>query len=364
MNRARAMLVPCGLAIAAPALAQAPEGMPRAVTLLKEVQESYGVSGDEHRVRELVLRQLPSWAKPAVDTAGNVWVRVGQGGAPVVFIAHMDELGFRVDSIRPDGSLALVARGGFFTWLWEASPALVHAARAPVPGVFAPRDSVSRQPARAVPAGLRVDVGTASRAETEALGVKVGDYVTNPKRFVRLAGTKATGRSFDDRVGSTAQLLALRDLDRTRLKHEVLFIWSVREETGLEGAIVAARELGTRPARVHAIDTFVSADSPVDPQNYAVAPLGHGPVIRATDNGAVTPPPLVDSLRQLAKKHGIPVQYGTTGGSNDGAPFTAYGVPNVAIGWPLRYSHSPAETIDLRDVVALADLIRAVAEDW
>jgi len=34
----------------------------------------------------------------------------------------------------------------------------------------------------------------------------------------------------------------------------------------------------------------------------------------------------------------------------------------VAIGWPLRYSHSPAEVIDLKDVVSLADIIRAVAE--
>jgi putative aminopeptidase FrvX len=39
-------------------------------------------------------------------------------------------------------------------------------------------------------------------------------------------------------------------------------------------------------------------------------------------------------------------------------------VPDVPIGWPLRYSHSPAETIDLRDVVSLADMIQAVAEGW
>jgi putative aminopeptidase FrvX len=39
-------------------------------------------------------------------------------------------------------------------------------------------------------------------------------------------------------------------------------------------------------------------------------------------------------------------------------------VPDVAIAWPLRYSHSPAEVIDLTDLVALADLVRAIAEDW
>ena len=44
--------------------------------------------------------------------------------------------------------------------------------------------------------------------------------------------------------------------------------------------------------------------------------------------------------------------------------FADYGVPDVPIGWPLRYSHSPAETIDLRDVVSLAEMIRVVAERW
>jgi putative aminopeptidase FrvX len=55
---------------------------------------------------------------------------------------------------------------------------------------------------------------------------------------------------------------------------------------------------------------------------------------------------------------------GATSGGNDGSAFTRYGVPDVAIGWPLRYSHSPAEVMDLADLLALADLVRAVAERW
>jgi Cellulase M and related proteins len=36
----------------------------------------------------------------------------------------------------------------------------------------------------------------------------------------------------------------------------------------------------------------------------------------------------------------------------------------VPIGWPLRYSHSPVELVDLRDVTALAQLVGAIAEGW
>jgi putative aminopeptidase FrvX len=44
--------------------------------------------------------------------------------------------------------------------------------------------------------------------------------------------------------------------------------------------------------------------------------------------------------------------------------FVPYGVVDVAMGWPLRYAHSPAEVVDLRDVASLADMVQAVAEAW
>jgi putative aminopeptidase FrvX len=332
-----------------------------AQSVLSQLVESYGVSGAEGPVREMVTRLLPAWAAPSTDSAGNLWVRVGQGSPPVVFVAHLDEIGFRVTGIDDDGSLELETRGGFFGSLFEAQPALVHTGTGDVAGVFMPRDSGFT---RHTPPPLRIDVGTTSRAATLDRGVRIGQTVTMPKRYVRLAGTRATGRSFDDRVGSAAQLLALRHLDRGALKHQVIFVWSTREEIGLEGAQAVAATLGTTVRRVHAIDTFVSADSPLELPNFAVAPIGRGAVARAVDNSSVTPPAYVDSLVRVARARGIALQVGTTNGGNDGSVFTPYGVVDVAIGWPLRYSHSPAEVVDLKDVASLADLIRAVAETW
>jgi putative aminopeptidase len=332
--------------------------------VLAPLVQSYGVSGMEAPVREMVQKLLPGWARTQTDSAGNLWLTLGKGEPTVVFVAHLDEIGFRVTRIREDGALEVTPVGGIFPSLWEAKPALVHTGQTVIPGVFMPRDSTAAAELRRTPSALRVDIGTSSRAATEAKGIRVGNTVTMPKEFVRLAGTRATGRSFDDRVGSAAQVLAVRHLDPARLRHSVIFIWSVREEIGLEGARAAANALGLRPVRVHAIDTFVSADSPLEPKNFAVAPLGHGAVARALDNSSVTPVALVDSLVELARARRIALQVGTTNGGNDGSVFAAYGVPDVPIGWPLRYSHSPAETIDLRDVVSLADMIQAVAERW
>ena len=332
-----------------------------AQSVLSQLVEAYGVSGSEAPVRATVQRLLPSWVRTETDTAGNLWVRTGQGSGPVVIIAHLDEIGFRVDTINADGTLGLRNRGGFILSLFEARPALIHTDRAEIPGIFLPRDTGFT---RRTPPPLRVSVGATSRAGAESLGVKLGQTITMPKQYVRLAGTRATGRSFDDRMGCAALILALRRLDRTKLKHPVIFIFSTREEIGLEGAEAAARQLGTSTRRVHAIDTFVSADSPLELPNFAVAPLGAGAVARALDNSSITPPAYVDSLAALARARGVALQIGTTNGGNDGSTFTQFGVVDVAMGWPLRYSHSPAEVVDLKDLLSLAEMVRAVAEDW
>ena len=240
----------------------------------------------------------------------------------------------------------------------------MHTARGIVPAVFAPRDSAGAAPRRS-PGALRVDPGTTSRAATEALGIRPGDAVTMPKAFVPLAGSRVTGRSMDDRVGCAALLLALRRLDARKLRHAVAFVFSVREEIGLEGAQAAAAELAPeRPARVHAVDTFVSADAPLEIPTFADAPLGAGAVVRAIDNSSVAPAAQVDTLLALARSRRIPLAAGTTNGGNDGSVFTVYGASDVGLGWPLRYAHSPAEVIDLADLIALAGVVQAIAEGW
>lgn len=354
-----------------PAAALMTQRIAEAEPLLSALVESYGVSGMEAPVRDVVRRFLPSWATAETDTAGNLWVRAGSGEPQVVIVAHLDEIGYRVTALREDGTLDLERLGGFYPSLFEGRPALVHTGVRTVPGVFMPRETdmtvdagAAGRGAHRTPPPLRVDVGTSSRAATEALGIHEGSTVSMPKSYQRLAGSRATARSFDDRVGCTALLLALRRLDPKRLRHEVVFIFSVREETGLDGARVAAAALGTKPVRVHAVDTFVSADSPLEVQTFGLAPLGQGAVVRALDNSSATPPAYVDTLRILARTRSIALQVGGTNGGNDGSTFAPYGMPDVPLGWPLRYSHSPAEVIDLKDVVALAEMVQASAEGW
>ncbi len=148
---------------------------------------------------------------------------------------------------------------------------------------------------------------------------------------------------------------------------EVTFIWSTEEEVGLKGAAAVAERMakeGNSADVIFAIDTFVSSDSPIESKRFADAEIGKGFVIRAVDNSNIAPRIYVERVVQLANENKIPVQYGVTGGGNDGAVFVRYGAVDVPLSWPLRYSHSPAEVIDARDLDALAKIVAVLAKKW
>ena len=66
--------------------------------------------------------------------------------------------------------------------------------------------------------------------------------------------------------------------------------------------------------------------------------------------------------RRIARAAGIPLQAGVTNGGNDGSEFARLGAVNVSLAWPLRYSHSPAEVLDLRDMRSLSRIVAALAK--
>ena len=181
------------------------------------------------------------------------------------------------------------------------------------------------------------------------------------KRGERLGGARVVARSNDDRSGSTALLFAVQRINPSTLPRKTYFVWSVREEGGLLGARAFGAEHGRSLTKVFSIDTFVSSDTPLESPHFAYVPLGSGAVLRGLDNGSLTPPAERERILGIARAQQIPVQVGTTMGGVDGSAITPWGPVNTGLSWPGRYSHSPAEVLDLRDVHALMRLIVAVA---
>ena len=334
-----------------------------AFATLKTLIETYGVSGHEAPVREALLKLLPAWTKPVVDEVGNVSISFGSGGKALLFIAHMDEVGFEITGLRDDGSATVRVRGGVYLSIYEAHPVVVQTAGGNVNAVIAPRNGYATA-ARAQPDadGLLLNFGTRTAAETRALGIAPGQGLTVRKAFAELASPRATGRSMDDRAGMTAMVLALSRINPATVKNRVTFAFSVGEEVGLDGAIALAKRM--RPDYAFAVDTFVSTDAPLDLQYLAHAPLGSGAVLRGLDNRTVVPASTMDRILKLAQANRLPLQIGVTQGGTDASAFAAKGAIDVGLSWPGRYSHSPVEVIDSRDLESLAALITTLAQQF
>ena len=95
-----------------PALPERPQTAPAPAEILKILVETYGASGHEEAVRKAITALLPPWARTETDAAGNLILhlgatrmdaRKGPQGLRIAFVAHMDEIGYRVRSITEDG---------------------------------------------------------------------------------------------------------------------------------------------------------------------------------------------------------------------------------------------------------------------
>jgi putative aminopeptidase len=319
-----------------------------------------------------------------VDDIGNIMVEAGPAGDATVFMAHMDEVGYVIESIARDGTVTLAAQGGPVASAWEGQTALGHfdpegapstmsgtgddinphwkarslTAAAPPPrrGVF----RIRAEPVQKHPSVMQAWFGLDADG-LSARGVTVGMQVTSHKEGLRLGRTRDAGRALDDRAGTMALVRAVNEIDPDMLPGRVIFAWSVHEEGGLRGAAAMARRLGTATTRIYSIDTFVSSDTPLESPHFAYTPLGLGPVFRAIESGGVSPERERARVRRAAEAAGLPLQIGLTQGGTDGTRFTFWGAPNQGLSWPGRYSHSPGEVLDLRDLERLARLIVAGA---
>ena len=99
--------------------------------ILEELILQPGVSGNEEPVGAAVIKQLRAagYAEEDIkrDSLGNLWIQIGPDGEPKrLLVAHLDEIGFRITSIRNDGICRLQPLGGIDAQLWEGTVVHVH----------------------------------------------------------------------------------------------------------------------------------------------------------------------------------------------------------------------------------------------
>jgi putative aminopeptidase FrvX len=345
--------------------------------LVKTLVAEHGVSGYEHSIRELIISLLPEKTKYSVDNLGNLMVTVGAETkvgtkkriARLLFLAHMDELGFVVSEVRNDGFIKIKSLGGIDPRIMPGKILRIKTEKGEVRGVVGikPPHLMGEERAKEMGAvipieDLYLDIGASNAEEVYSMGVSILNPVTFDKSFEVLNKKYIVSRGLDDRAGCAVMLKAIETLSGEKLKGTVHFAFTVQEERGMRGAELVGAEVTADYA--FAIDTASCGDIPQARKDFAPAVLGKGPALRAVDNRHISDERFVKEVRRVAEENGIPTQLIFTGGSTDAAAVETRGPKSLPICFPVRYTHSTVEMISSEDLENSLKLVLALVRHY
>jgi len=323
--------------------------------LLQTLTETFGPSGYEDKVREIVRSEVESLADEIrVDALGNLIGRKHPGKVTkdtkkIMVAAHMDEIGVMVSHVDENGFVRFSPIGGVFRrYVLGGRVRFLNGTQGVIG--FDRLDNINELPTLDK---VYIDVGATNKKDCP---VKVGDIAAFDRTYSEF-GNRLVAKSMDDRVGVLVAIETLRALKST--PHDVYFVFTTQEEVGTRGAATSA--YGVDPDVGIALDVTPSGDTP-NSLKMEMA-LGKGPCIKIQDVGMISDPRVVQWMIRAAEKNRIPYQREVLliGGTDARAIQVARaGVPAGAISIPVRYVHSPSEMVDFSDVQNTVKLLTAV----
>lgn len=322
-----------------------------------------GPSGFERPVAETAVELMrPLLDEANVDRFGNaVGVRLcGRPGAPRLLLdAHLDEVGLMVTGVE-EGFLRFRTIGGVDPRMLPDQEVTV-LTDPPILGVVAclpPHVLKAEDMRRSIPVDqLRVDVGLTQEQAERA--VPIGTSMVYREEPVLLRNGRFSGKALDDRA-CFAVLLRTAELLRDKsLDVDLYLLGSTREE--VSGAGVRVGTYGIHPDFCVAVDV-THAKAP-DTGSSRQSKLGGGPQIGM---GPSMTRWMTQRMRTKAGELGIPcdveVMEGHTGTNGWYMQTVREGIATAVVSLPLRYMHSPVETVALEDIESTAALLAAFIE--
>jgi tetrahedral aminopeptidase len=339
----------------------------KSLDFLKSILSSPSPSGYEQPVQKIWSEYTKKFADVHTDSHGNAIGVLNPKGTPRLMLAgHCDEIGFMIRYIDKNGFLYFGPIGGFDETIIPGRRVTVHTSSGPVPGVTGktPIHLIKRDERNkgSEIKDIWIDIGVKDKKAAEKL-IAIGDPVTYVDDFMEMKTGLVVARAFDDRIGSFAVTEVLRELSESKtLKASVHSVSTVQEELGIRGATSSA--FGIDPQVGIATDVTFATDQPgVEEKQVGEIKLGGGPVIARGPN---INPRVFDLLVETAKKKKIPYQVEgisrATGTDANAIQITRAGVAAGLVSIPVRYMHTPVETLDLKDAEYTIKLMAGFAE--
>ncbi len=334
---------------------------------LRDICNAPSPSGFEQPAAR-VYRDFTSKFADHVETSvhGSVWAVLNpQASMKIMLAGHMDEIGFIVVHIDENGLVFFNRIGGHDTMIPLGQRVWIHTENGPLLGV------IGRKPIHLLESpekekrpelhDMWIDIGASSKEEAEAK-VTVGDCVTYLWEFAELMGDRVTARGFDNKMGAFIVAEALRILKVDGGLNPEVGVYAtatVQEEIGLRGAKTSAYAIDAQSGL--AVDVDFAIDHPgLTKSRYGQADMGKGPTVT---RGANINPKVFQLLREAAQENEIPIQLSADGGGTgtdaNAMQLNRSGMATGLVGVPIRYMHTPCETLCLKDVEQCAQLMAA-----
>lgn len=323
-----------------------------------------GVSGFEHNVSDFIANKFSKLCDEVyVDSLGNVVARKKSHGAKgkVLIEAHIDEIGLIVKSVDENGFLLLSPIGGIDPRILYGNTVVVHGTEIckGVIGAKPPHVMTQDEYSDVVDFDkLYIDVGM--NADEAKQKTPVGSVVTFEHLGTKLMNGFVSSKSFDDRASVAILFDVLENLKDSKLNYDLYFCACVQEEVGLRGSLVAANEVN--PDFAIAIDV-THATTP-DETNKTFK-CGCGPVICKGPNIHKS---LCKKFIECADKESISyeieVEGGNTGTDAWSLQTAREGIPTLLLSIPLKYMHTPIETLDTGDLLETSKAICAFLKSF
>ena len=335
---------------------------------LEQLLDAPSPSGYEQPAQRVFRGYVASFCDElTTDVMGNVLARIsgkGKNLPRVMIVGHTDEIGLQIKYIDDKGFLYFAAVGGVDAHLTPGKRVAVHTANGVLSGVIGKKpihlmDNKDRETVVKLESQY-IDIGASDKKEAQKF-VRVGDAVTFESTFTRLQNDLVSSRGFDDKAGCfvVAEVLRLVAASGKKLAIDLYGVSSVQEEIGLRGGTTSCYSINPDVGICVEVD-FATDQPDVEKKHNGEVALGKGPILT---RGANINPHLFELLLAAAGKEKIDIQHTAsprgTGTDANVMQISRGGVATALVKIPLRYMHTPIETVSLSDMENAAKLIVA-----
>jgi len=316
------------------------------------------LSGYERKSREEIIDLAsPFFDEIKEDSFGNtVLVKKSavEGAKRLMIDAHFDTVGMMVTDINEGGFLSVVNIGGLDTRILPSAEVTVYGKERVYGIVSSIPPHLKKDGRGAVPKidELYIDTGY-SKERLEEI-VRVGDPVIIDGSFTELQNGFVAAKHLDDKACLCAAIDAVRRMDKSKLRYDVYVTVSAQEEMGKCGAALCAYSIKPDIAVI----TDVNFGAIDNDKEYETVKCGMGAAI---DLSSLVDRRITRGIIKHLTSKGIQYQRicepSYTYTNNDLVSVTGMGVRTLLLSVPLRSMHTPVETLCLKDIRSLSDIL-------